>query len=214
MITSLSYSGLKLYETCPRKFKYVYVDKLPDPSGPAAVRGTKLHNSVERVLKRETEQLDEELAGVKPIFDMWVDKHAESEVPFALDSALCPVVFESDSRVFRGIIDVIITEESTATVIDIKTGKIRDYADQLKAYATALFLCRPDIQEIKTAILFVDHNQLTYGVTYTRTQLEALKLWLLGKLQVVKSDNVFAPNPSYLCQFCNFSQKKGGSCKW
>lgn len=41
-----SASSCNIYDLCPQKYKFKYVDKLPDPSGPAAELGTRIHNAI------------------------------------------------------------------------------------------------------------------------------------------------------------------------
>ncbi len=45
----LSPSTIALYEECPRRFQYAKVDRLPDPSGMPAVRGTFVHLILEHL---------------------------------------------------------------------------------------------------------------------------------------------------------------------
>jgi hypothetical protein len=46
MRTAESASSCSIYDLCPQKYKFKYVDKLPDPSGPAAEFGKKFHEAV------------------------------------------------------------------------------------------------------------------------------------------------------------------------
>ena len=41
---SISFSKIKLYYECPYKYKLYYIDKIPFPSGPAAVFGQAIHS--------------------------------------------------------------------------------------------------------------------------------------------------------------------------
>jgi hypothetical protein len=45
-----SFSRLKLFATCPRRFALKYVEKQPDPPGPAAILGKTVHKAIELCL--------------------------------------------------------------------------------------------------------------------------------------------------------------------
>lgn len=46
-VASWSYSALKVFEECPYRTYLARVQKIPDPSGPAAERGTLIHEQAE-----------------------------------------------------------------------------------------------------------------------------------------------------------------------
>ena len=47
---SLSPSGASTFRQCARRWKFRYVDKLPDPPGEPALRGTFVHHVLEELL--------------------------------------------------------------------------------------------------------------------------------------------------------------------
>ena len=49
----LSASSVKTYQMCPRKWRYRYVDRLPEPPSAAMARGTLVHETVERYWRNE-----------------------------------------------------------------------------------------------------------------------------------------------------------------
>ena len=60
--SALSPSQLKLFEECPRKWKFRYIDKLPDPSGLAAVIGSFAHRVLELLMSQPPEARTTETA--------------------------------------------------------------------------------------------------------------------------------------------------------
>ena len=50
---SFSYSSASVYKQCPRRWKHKYIDKLPDPTGEAALVGTFAHEVLEELCKEE-----------------------------------------------------------------------------------------------------------------------------------------------------------------
>ena len=51
-ITSWSFSRWNVYEECPAKAKYKFIDKLKEPGSAAMDRGTALHKQCEDFLKK------------------------------------------------------------------------------------------------------------------------------------------------------------------
>jgi putative RecB family exonuclease len=47
-VKHLSASSAKAYILCPRQWQYRYIDRLPDPPGPAMEHGTMVHQAIER----------------------------------------------------------------------------------------------------------------------------------------------------------------------
>ena len=52
-IAAWSFSSLQSFEQCPRKVAFRQVDKIPEPSSPAAERGSEIHNLAERYVRGE-----------------------------------------------------------------------------------------------------------------------------------------------------------------
>ena len=50
-IPAWSYSSLSTYEQCPRKYKYIYVDKNREPESEAIRYGNELHKAAELHIK-------------------------------------------------------------------------------------------------------------------------------------------------------------------
>jgi len=59
---ALSPSQLKLYDDCPKKWKFRYLEKLPDPPGLAAVIGTFAHSVLEALMNLPPEQRTQDIA--------------------------------------------------------------------------------------------------------------------------------------------------------
>ena len=51
------YSKLETFEKCPQKFKYQFIDKLPQPGSAAMERGSKMHESIESYLNGWVKEL-------------------------------------------------------------------------------------------------------------------------------------------------------------
>ena len=208
-----SYSGLKTYEQCAYKYKLTRIDKLKEPSGPAAERGTAIHSEFEKAIL-ELPLLDESRIWWLDYINELKAKRAMPEYKFGITKNGTACDYSSDQAVFRGIIDVLCINDKTAFVSDWKTGKERDYSDQLKVYATVVFLVFPHVDNVITQIDYIDHNKHAPDKTYTRNQLTQLCSELDFRIEQIANDTLYIPNPSGLCKFCYFRKANGGPCKW
>ena len=95
------------------------------------------------------------------------------------------------------------------TILDYKTGESR-YADtrQLALMAAALFLKYPEIEKIKTMLLFVvkkDHRKQDFSAEYGLSIFSELH-GLLSALENAYQTDVWNPRPNGLCRrFCGVS---------
>lgn len=213
-MTIHSYSAVKMHEQCARKYKFVRIDKLQDNSGEAANRGKMIHAEIETILKGGLPMLSDDIAYLDDKLARWLKLKAASEMTIAIDKDWNAVLYNDPTAMFRGIIDLYVENGPEATVIDFKTGKHRDYSDQVTVYAALILACKPEIEYVKTVIEFIDLAKTDEYKLITRADLPLLQLKLKGRLENVEKDKIFAPNPSVLCNYCAFSKNKGGPCRW
>lgn len=209
-----SYSGIKTYEGCPAAFKFSRIDKLPSPSGPAAERGSMLHGQIEEVLKGGLPFLHDDIAHLLPQLNELKAFGAKPEHEFAINREWQPVKFKADDVMLRGIIDVWVKNGSRAIISDWKSGKKRDYSDQVKVYATVQFATEPDVEEIQPVIDFIDLKKSETYPIIRRDDFPKMKAELQGRIDAIESDKIFAPNPSQGCRWCAYAKDKGGPCSW
>ena len=209
-----SYSAIKLYEKCPLAYKLAYMEKLPDPSGEAAQRGKLIHSQIEDYINNVITELPHEQRVMQVVLDFWKARKAKSEVQFAVDRVFKPVKYDDPKAMFRGVIDLLIIEGKIAHVIDFKTGKKRDYSDQLTVYAAAVFALYPKIQTIERSIYFVDLDLPEHYTPVERSDTHSSVSLITERIAKLEKDSIFSPNPSSLCRFCNFKKDAGGPCKW
>ena len=142
-----------------------------------------------------------------------------------LKAAWCRVKLDCAHLVSNGVV----------RSIDFKTGKckpqmVETYIDQLSLYALATFLMFADVDEVQGELWFLDpgilvaNGELTNprdpnskkyeGMTFTREKDfdRLMKRWE-NMTKPMLIDEVFAPNPTFRCSWCYFSNKKGGICE-
>lgn len=218
-LTAWSPSRLKNYENCPRKAKYLYVDKLKEPGSVHTEYGHEVHGSAERYVLGQTDELHDGVGAFRDDVLALREQRASTgrsatrwmsaEMKLALSEDLDVVDWFSPQAWARMVFDVVKYNRDHVEIIDYKTGKIReeDY-DQMDIYAWAAFHAY-DASTVETKLWY-----LKFGVEnsshYRREELPKLGENLHERLKPYLTDTEFAPRPSPLCGWCHFSAKSGG----
>ena len=131
-IPAWSFSSLKTFTTCPKKFYHTKVAKdIKEPEGEQALYGKLVHEAAELYI-RDGKPIPEKFAFIKPALDSLLKMQGEKfcELKMALTEKLEPCDFFSPDCWFRGVADLLIVdrEKGEARVVDYKLGKSR-YAD-------------------------------------------------------------------------------------
>jgi len=207
-IPAQSYSSLKLFEQCPRKYYHLRVLKdHKEPMSEAMLYGNRMHKAAENYVSDGT-PLPPYFSYVKSTLDNLMQFKGERlcEFKLGLTKDLEPCSFGHQDVWFRGIIDLAILdhEKGEGRILDYKTGKSAKYADtgQLELMALGVFKHFPHIKKIKAGLLFVIANAFikdNYDVSMEK------KLWAkwLGEYKRIEyafNSNVWNPNPSGLCK--------------
>jgi hypothetical protein len=209
-----SYSAVKQYEQCPAQYKFNRIDRLPQPTGDAASRGTMIHTEIENILNGGLVIISDEVQYLLPKIETWIGLKAQSEMKFAVDKDWKAVAYDDPTAWFRGVIDLYIEQDNEATVLDFKTGKDRDYTDQVAVYAAVILATKPHIDAVNVGIEFIDLKKYRSYNTVIRGHLADLQTTLSTRINQLQSDKIYAANPSGLCKFCHYRKDNGGPCKW
>lgn len=228
-ITAWSYSRWNTYEQCPRKAKYQIIDRKKVAQNAAMKRGADIHSMAEQYVKgrmpalpKELELFDDEFHQLAELYsggELQVD--AEGQWAFKSDWTTCD--WFGKATWLRLVVDLAVYNEADnrLTIIDYKTGKIREgYDDQLKLYAGAAFAKYPNLEEVKTELWYLDQGEIIGGNDDTGEGIygpeegdKFISYWT-KKVKPMMVDKTFAPRPSALCRWCDFSQEKGGPCEY
>jgi hypothetical protein len=215
------------YEECPRKAKFKYVDKLPEP-GPKSdhlVKGELLHGEMEWYIKGAKTQLVPELSKMQTIADELREGFRRGEVRVEIELAVrrdwsVTSWFAKDAW-GRFKLDIMLAIGNIGRVIDWKSGKYKpdgEYSDQLNAYSTAALSVTPTLEEMTSALVFLEHTPVPVERpegTVHRDNLKKQQDYWTERAARMECDTVFAPRPSrQACYFCPFSAKKGGPCEF
>lgn len=208
-IIKWSYSGLKDFEGCAKRYHEVKVLKnYPFVENDFTRYGTEVHASIEAYGKGEAE-FDPKYAQFKPIVDALLAKPGRKlyEHEMGATQDLQPCAFKADNVWCRGIADLLIIDDDnlTARVVDWKTGgnKYPDL-DQMTLMSLLVFLHFPHIRSVSSALFFLVKGTMNKQ-RITRDQANGL--WQryrerVAKLVAAHSYNVWTPNRTPLCGWC------------
>ena len=230
---TLSASQIDCYETCPYRYQFQYIYRVPVPQHHSLTFGITVH-AVFRELGRLTSsgkkatiddaqnfyekfwnsegfesqrhELDQKEKG-KMLLEAYLVAH-----PIILNTA--PVYFEEDFRlrvddvVVNGRIDRVDKIDGMVLVTDFKTGSARDqkYANddlQLSIYALAM----NEVFKMHADRLMLSYldGPVDRHTTRTPEKLEKTKDRILGTMKGIKEQNFKAKPGPMVCQFCPFS---------
>jgi hypothetical protein len=206
-----SYSSIKTFDQCPKKYYHLKVAKdVKDEAGTAAIYGTEVHTAAE-VYIRDGEPIPKKYDFMQPILDSLKNKAGEHHCELKLglrgpDTGFEPCDFFDEDVWWRGIVDLAITNGDNAIMIDYKTGKSARYADvkQLDLMAGAIFAHFPMIEKIKSALLFVVSNEIVRKIHHRDLQHTYMSVFdrQLDQLDGAYASGVWNPKSSPLCGWC------------
>lgn len=213
MALAHSYSAIKDFEGCPRRYNEVRIlKKFKSKDTEATLYGTAVHKAFEDFIKDGVAlpaSFEAYRKFVEPLATLDADIRCEEKMGIRADFTPCGF-FDKDVW-FRGIPDYLAISRSgkVARVADYKTGKSSRYADtaQLELMAAMVFIHHPTVEKVKGALLFVVVGDIIKA-EYTRSQLpEILSKWA-GRASAIESAlevNVWNARSSALCKFCPVS---------
>jgi RecB family exonuclease len=202
----LSFSAVKTFESCPRKYYQLNVLKAyPHEDTDATLYGKEVHTACEEYIR------DGKPLGGHKRFQAVLDKlkgysgDKYCEIEMAIDKHGNNVPFDSEDRMYRGIADLVIIDGDKARVIDYKTGSAK-YPDpkQLELMAVMIFAKFPNVMKVSGALLFLLHDVLVKR-DYTRDEFDVLlKQWSSKRaiIMACAETETWNPNPSGLCSWC------------
>jgi CRISPR/Cas system-associated exonuclease Cas4 (RecB family) len=210
-MTTWSYSSLKTFEQCPKKYYHLRVVKdVKDEGSEATQYGQELHKAAEDYLKDNT-PIPPKFAYIQQVVDAIKEipgeKHCELKLGVKrTDTGYEPCGFFDKDVWWRGIGDVVVVQDDVAFSLDYKTSKNAKYADmkQLDILAAALFTHFPQIKKVKSALAFVVSNEFIHKEHFAdmRDSYFATFEPELDRLATAEESGVWNTNTGPLCKFC------------
>jgi hypothetical protein len=210
-VPAWSYSSIKTFDQCPKKYYHLRILKdVKDSDTTATVYGKELHKAAEDFIRDGTP--------IPPRFSFVADvlgalqkiegeKYCEIKLGVAKkDGEFTPCEFFDKDVWWRGIADLLIIQGEKAFLVDYKTSKNAKYADtkQLDLLAGAVFTHYPQVKTIKSALLFVVSNEVVqkeHDALFRTAYLSAMQPELT-RLEAAINNDVWNPNSGPLCKFC------------
>jgi hypothetical protein len=210
-MTAWSYSSIKTFDQCPKKYFHLKVAKdVKDEGNEASIYGNDAHEAAEHYIKHGT-PIPDKFAIMRPVVETLAkfpgEKHTELKLGIRkAEDGFEPCGFFDKGVWYRGIVDLLITNDSTAHMIDYKTGKNAKYADmkQLDLMAGAVFVHFPNVVRVKSGLAYVVSNEFLKK-THKREHLgQYLSVFdeQLGQLEDAMQAGVFNPKSGPLCGWC------------
>lgn len=211
MTVQWSYSSLKTFQQCPKKYFHLKIAKdVENEGGEAANYGKLVHKAAEDYIRDGT-PIPKQFQYMVPILDALIKipgkKFCEIELGIAKkDGKFVACKFDAPNYWWHGIADLLIVDGGLAWLVDYKTSKNAKYADtkQLDLLAAAVFLHFPGVLEIKSALAFVVSNEFVrkeHHSFYKTKYLEVMKPEL-DRLEAAVENKVWNPISGPLCKFC------------
>lgn len=207
-----SYSSWATYNDCGARFKFRYIDKLPEPPSAAMARGTDIHTIAEYwldgklkgPLPPKLKKLEAEFKGLKklkPQVEAWWGVDEKWQV-------------KQEESWLVGKVDAHVFHENVLTVIDHKTGKI--YADkhekQASLYAAIGAAFYPKAESVRAEFWYLDQGTVLTWEWQPKEVKKLQKAWTERGRDVMSAKRLDA-RPSFYCKWCPYSKGVGGPCQ-
>lgn len=204
MLRPFSYSKLSTFLSCPRRFKYQYIDRIETPRPEHFTRGSYIHDILEHYPNKTCPEVDKFINSEvgKKYLNILTDKTAR-EVRFGYDDAFNLIKY-SKQAMLNGIIDLIYIKDNIVHLVDWKTGRAKTEEEQdwsqLETYAIA-FLDRYDVE---IAYVYID------ACTENKRLLtKDLRSTILNKvysnIMRVEACKNYRCNITWQCEYCQFN---------
>jgi len=215
---ALSFSRLSDYEQCPLKFKSKYITKVyPDDSNnPAFAKGSAIHKQLENYInfvrnEGDIPKMGQHASNASNMIDKLntLSKgniYPEKQLAVDMNYKKCDWFAKPTKVKWRAIIDCLVfLDDETLLIIDWKSGKFREYEDgpttQLKLTAVILFNLYPNIKNITSSYMFVEHKR-TVKVDFKRDQLASMQEKFDDAYTIVNQDGDFQFKKNKYCNWC------------
>ena len=220
---SFSYSKISLYERCPKKYFFKYIEKIvvPFEDKPVFEKGRFIHHILEHYpdlpefkfkfkevedcknkYLTETNKLITNNKKVNFFLNKDILLHREKE--FFLDENLKEVKTREES-IINGIIDYVGQYNDNIILVDWKTGLTQKFAslNQLKFYSLYIFNNFLTINKLKVFLFFVEQDAYIHE-DITREDSEKIKEKYLNLIENISTDQEYKCKKKEDCISCEY----------
>ena len=211
MSIAWSYSSIKTFEQCPKKYYHLKILKdIKDSGNTATIYGQQVHQAAEDYVKDGT-PIPEKFAYIRGVVERIAKQDGKKYTEHKMGLKKTEDGYETCEFLgkdvwWRGIADVVIINGSTAYSIDYKTSKNARYADtkQLDLVAGGLFVEFPQLDTIRSALVFVVSGDVVKKDHYREHMNKYLNTFesALDRLDNAEQSAVWNAVTGPLCRFC------------
>lgn len=210
---ALSFSRIKMFRDCPKKFYHVSVapkgspDRINDTHSGAARKGSQAHRALEARVKYQR-PLPSEFLNFEPYaapvaaFALGAD-NVSVEVQWAFRRDLNECEWFDKAAWFRAQADVAIARGTRGLIVDWKTGKVYYDLLQLNINSVFMFLKNPNLEVIESRLIWLNHDDVTEHEVH-RTDLEYILDEIMDAVDPIEYHN----------QIAHWPVKPGPHCAW
>ena len=205
-----SFSSLKTFEQCPRKYFHTKILKdVVEKDSEATLYGKDVHSAAEHFIK-EDKPVPAKYGYIQPLLEQLKglegDKYAELKLGLTKDLEACD--FSAKDVWWHGIADMVVinSAKELAYSVDFKTSKTSRYADvkQLDLVAVGIFKKFPQVKRVKSALLFVVCNDIVKAEHVAEEVPKYMEkpAKSVARIEAALKNNVWNPVQGPLCRFC------------
>lgn len=223
-VSTWSFSALKKFEACPHAIYLGRVENIKEESGPAAERGSMIHDQAENFIRGQFDnELPPLLKKVEKRIRELKDRFERQPFPMTMEENWGftinwkPTGWKEPDTWCRQKLDVFYKDSATsAVVLDWKSGK--KFGNEIKHgeqglhYAIGAFMKYPELDFIRTEFQYTDLGDvLTKNFTRERAMLHLPKIH--ERAIIMTTATMFPPKPSKQnCKFCFY--RESGDCDY
>jgi hypothetical protein len=204
---SYSYSRLKTFESCPKKYLHTLVLKdFVEPESEEMAWGQTVHKQMERAVITGTYPPDFPYAAdaqrVLDILAAKPDAEVLVEQQLAVTRTMQKTTWFGKDAYLRVVVDLAVLNGPVGFAIDWKTGKRVEDSPQLLLTALAMFIHYPKLQAVRTEFGWLKTHERT-GDTYYRDRIMPMIQAFqprVTRMEQATVDGVFPASPSGLCR--------------
>lgn len=241
-LLGISVSKAKTFKDCKAKYRYTYIEKLPQKEWEFLTFGKFVHEVLESFYKIKMagstdpanailtscwktsyanwkEKMSKEsIAEAKQILMSFLEKQNHDD--FTVLGVEKSFYIDIDGRVLvNGFIDrVQMDKDGVIHVADYKTTKNPKYLKkdffQLLTYAFIMCLENPEIKKVRGSYILLRHDFESIVKEFDRDEIMKIEGTFLDYADKIKSEKLFRANPTPLCAYCSFVDVCEGGSKY
>ena len=209
-----SFSSLKTFQQCPKKYYHTKIAKdVVEPDTKATLYGKSAHTVAEEYIRDGT-LIPPAFEYMQPTLDILkaIPGKKLCEVKLGLTKSLEGCDFNAPNVWWHGIADLVIINRETgiAHSVDYKTSKNARYADvkQLDLVACGLFAKYPKINKVKSALIFTVSKEFVKADHHREMLLKYVEKPSqdVARIEAALENGVWNPISGPLCKFCSVKQ--------